>query len=112
VEARSLSVTGVVQRVGFQPFLHRLAVEHELVGWVRNESGDVRIVVEGPADRLDARVGALQRSAPPIARIDDVTVAIIGTVVKAHPGTVALKTAIGGSRVVDMLPGGQLPRIC
>jgi len=36
----------------------------------------------------------------------------IGTVVESHPGMVALKTAIGGSRVVDMLPGDQLPRIC
>jgi hydrogenase expression/formation protein HypE len=38
--------------------------------------------------------------------------AIIGTVVRDHPGLVALRTAIGGTRVVDMLPGDQLPRIC
>jgi len=29
-----------------------------------------------------------------------------------HPGLVVLETAIGGTRVVDMLPGDQLPRIC
>ena len=38
--------------------------------------------------------------------------AIIGAVVRDHPGLVALRTAIGGTRVVDMLPGDQLPRIC
>jgi hydrogenase expression/formation protein HypE len=38
--------------------------------------------------------------------------AIIGRVVEKHPGLVALRTAIGGTRVVDMLPGDQLPRIC
>ncbi|MBE0593208.1 MAG: hydrogenase expression/formation protein HypE [Gemmatimonadales bacterium] len=38
--------------------------------------------------------------------------AVIGTVVRDHPGFVALRTAIGGTRVVDMLPGDQLPRIC
>ena len=39
-------------------------------------------------------------------------VSIRGSVVDAHPGVVALRTAIGGTRVVDMLPGDQLPRIC
>jgi len=38
--------------------------------------------------------------------------AIIGEVVADHPGTVIMKTRIGGSRVVDMLSGEQLPRIC
>jgi len=38
--------------------------------------------------------------------------AIIGHAVEEHPGMVVLKTEIGGRRVVDMLPGGQLPRIC
>jgi hydrogenase expression/formation protein HypE len=38
--------------------------------------------------------------------------AVIGRVVEAHPGLVAMKTGIGGTRVVDMLPGDQLPRIC
>jgi hydrogenase expression/formation protein HypE len=37
---------------------------------------------------------------------------IIGRVVSEHPGLVAMRTAIGGTRVVDMLPGDQLPRIC
>lgn len=36
----------------------------------------------------------------------------IGTVVADHPGLVVMRTAIGGSRVVDLLPGDQLPRIC
>jgi hydrogenase expression/formation protein HypE len=38
--------------------------------------------------------------------------AIIGEIVADHPGTVVMKTRIGGSRVVDMLSGEQLPRIC
>lgn len=38
--------------------------------------------------------------------------AVIGRAVHDHPGIVALKTRIGGTRVVDMLPGDQLPRIC
>jgi hydrogenase expression/formation protein HypE len=38
--------------------------------------------------------------------------AIVGEVVAEHPGTVIMRTSIGGSRVVDMLSGEQLPRIC
>ena len=37
---------------------------------------------------------------------------IIGTVTEEHPGQVILESAIGGKRVVSMLPGEQLPRIC
>jgi len=36
----------------------------------------------------------------------------IGRVVEAHPGMVALRTPLGGTRIVDLLPGDQLPRIC
>jgi hydrogenase expression/formation protein HypE len=38
--------------------------------------------------------------------------AVIGEVVDDHPGKVFLKTRIGGKRIVDMLAGEQLPRIC
>jgi hydrogenase expression/formation protein HypE len=38
--------------------------------------------------------------------------AIIGEVVSLHPGMVTMKSSIGGTRVVDMLSGEQLPRIC
>ncbi len=37
---------------------------------------------------------------------------VAGRVVAAHPGLVVLRTRLGGSRVVDLLPGDQLPRIC
>jgi hydrogenase expression/formation protein HypE len=37
---------------------------------------------------------------------------VVGKVVADHPGMVVLRTGLGGTRVVDMLPGGQLPRIC
>jgi hydrogenase expression/formation protein HypE len=38
--------------------------------------------------------------------------AIIGKVVDDHPGVVVMETKIGGNRVVDLLSGEQLPRIC
>ena len=54
-------VSGVVQGVGFRPFVHRLAERHALAGWVRNGAGDVHIEVEGLPAELDAFVLRAER---------------------------------------------------
>ena len=72
-EARVITVRGVVQGVGFRPFVHRLARRFHLAGDVRNVAADVEIVVEGERHDLDAFVGALETEAPPLARIDHVS---------------------------------------
>jgi hydrogenase maturation protein HypF len=63
-------VTGVVQGVGFRPFVYGLATRLDLSGWVRNTSAGVDIVVEGPLAALEAFQMALREEAPPLARID------------------------------------------
>jgi hydrogenase maturation protein HypF len=70
--ALDLRVRGVVQGVGFRPFVHRLAVRHGMSGWVRNTSAEVEIWAEGPREALEAFTHALQTEAPPLARIDQV----------------------------------------
>ncbi len=70
--ARRLRVSGLVQGVGFRPFVHRLALRHRLGGWVRNASGDVQIAIEGDPAELDAFVAELRSEAPPLARIEAV----------------------------------------
>ena len=70
ISAVLVSVTGVVQGVGFRPFVHRLAARYGLKGWVRNEAGEVRIVVEGPRVQVEAFLGEIQTDPPPLARID------------------------------------------
>ncbi|NOT09949.1 MAG: carbamoyltransferase HypF, partial [Gemmatimonadales bacterium] len=72
--ARRLRVTGLVQGVGFRPFVHRLAVRHHLDGWVRNGADDVEIALEGVDSGLDAFVEALTREAPRLAQIEAVEV--------------------------------------
>jgi hydrogenase maturation protein HypF len=69
-EATLLHVTGVVQGVGFRPFVHRLAMRHGLAGWVLNAAGDVQIRVEGTPDGVAAFVQALRAEAPPLARVE------------------------------------------
>jgi hydrogenase maturation protein HypF len=72
--AARLSIRGVVQGVGFRPFVHRLAIKHQLAGWIRNASGDVQIQVEGDPAALETFVHDLRSEAPPLAHIDDVQV--------------------------------------
>ncbi len=67
-----LRVAGVVQGVGFRPFVHRMAARHGLRGWVRNTTGDVEIAVAGEPWELERFVRALTLEAPPLARIDRV----------------------------------------
>ena len=68
--ARRIEVTGVVQGVGYRPFVHRLAIRYGLSGWVRNVAGTVEIHVEGDDSRLDDFESALREEAPPVSRID------------------------------------------
>ena len=49
-QAARIRVEGVVQGVGFRPFVHRLALRYGLAGWVRNEAGGVEIVIEGTGE--------------------------------------------------------------
>ena len=72
--AKKISVRGVVQGVGFRPFVYRLAHEHGLTGWVLNHSGGVDIAVEGPPAALAAFLHDLEAQAPPLARIEGLEV--------------------------------------
>lgn len=73
VVAQRLTVTGVVQGVGFRPFVHRLAVRLGLAGSVANVGGEVEIMLEGEPERLAAFVTALRAEAPALAVIETVS---------------------------------------
>ena len=65
-------VRGIVQGVGFRPFVYRLAQEHQLSGWVLNSTQGVVIEVEGPRQRIDGFITGLKASPPPQAVIERV----------------------------------------
>ena len=72
-----ISVQGVVQGVGFRPFIYTLASRHSLTGWVRNTSSGVEIEVNGPQNEIAGFVQSIRDNPPPLARIDQIdTVAI------------------------------------
>ncbi len=71
--------------------------------YVANEGVLLALV---PSQRAEEALAALRGH--PLGR----DAAIIGRTVREHPGMVVMRTGLGGSRIVDLLPGDQLPRIC
>jgi hydrogenase maturation protein HypF len=71
---RAIEVRGVVQGVGFRPFVWRLATELGLDGTVVNRAGQVEIEVAGTQDAVEAFAGRLLSDAPPRARVEEVLV--------------------------------------
>jgi hydrogenase maturation protein HypF len=69
-----ISVRGIVQGVGFRPFVYGLATKHNVKGWVCNTSEDVKIEMEGKAEAIEQFYLELQTKAPPLAHIEDVTI--------------------------------------
>jgi hydrogenase maturation protein HypF len=65
-------ITGVVQGVGFRPFVYNLATGLGLSGWVLNSSSGVEIEAVGPAAVLDEFARRLEAEAPPLSRIEQV----------------------------------------
>ena len=69
---RAVLVCGVVQGVGFRPFVYRLALEEGLAGFIGNDTDGVTIEVEGAVAQVDAFLERLRTEAPPLARIDSI----------------------------------------
>ncbi|MPW39357.1 carbamoyltransferase HypF [Thermococcus sp. 101 C5] len=75
MKAYHIHVEGIVQGVGFRPFVYRIAHEHDLRGYVKN-LGDagVEIVVEGKEEKIKAFLRDLKEKAPPLARVERINV--------------------------------------
>ncbi len=73
----SIRVEGVVQGVGFRPFVYSLATRLGLAGWVGNDVDGVFAEVEGPAAVVKKFLVLLETQAPPLARVDRVTAAAV-----------------------------------
>ena len=68
-----IRIEGMVQGVGFRPYVYRLATSLGLAGWVRNTSGSVIIEVEGPSAAVQRFLDRLPTDAPPLAQIHSLT---------------------------------------
>jgi hydrogenase maturation protein HypF len=70
MERRAILVRGIVQGVGFRPFVYNLASRLQLGGFVKNQTGSVLIEVEGEPSSLDAFLAELSGQPPPLAQIE------------------------------------------
>ena len=87
----SKGVRGACEMLGFDPL------------YIANEGKVIIVVAEQDADAVVEHLRSKK---------DGKKASVIGTVTTEHPGKVVLKTQIGGRRLVEMLTGDQLPRIC
>jgi len=71
---RGIEVTGMVQGVGFRPYVYRLALEHHLAGQICNTPAGVAIEIEGAPEAVEEFLARLPAEAPPLAHITDIAV--------------------------------------
>lgn len=95
-ERREIRVRGVVQGVGFRPFVYRLAQELEAAGWVRNDTQGVLIQVEASPSVLDRFTQRLASEAPPLSDIESVE--SVSIPVTGEPGFTVLASPPAGTR--------------
>jgi hydrogenase maturation protein HypF len=72
---KAVEIAGIVQGVGFRPFIYRLATEHNLTGFVTNTAAGVSIEVEGAAESVAAFLARLPKEVPPLAHVTSLVVA-------------------------------------
>ena len=75
IEALDIQVKGIVQGVGFRPFVYRLAKKHLVNGWVLNAADGVFIHAEGEGKLLDEFVMELSENPPAAAHVDEIDLA-------------------------------------
>jgi len=105
-----LEIEGIVQGVGFRPFLYRLAGRHGVRGWVRNISGFVLVEAEGTQANLTSFIRAIKAEAPPLASITSIrSTAIPATgersflILPSAPGEKAIQVAPDSDVCADCL---------
>ena len=72
MQTLEIKIRGIVQGVGFRPFIHRLVREHALTGSIRNTSSGVTLTLEGEEESLAAFLQSLPERAPPLAVIEEI----------------------------------------
>lgn len=70
IKAKKIFIKGIVQGVGFRPFVYSLALKNNLTGWVRNSSNGVEIEINGSPSNMETFLFFLQNAPPALSRID------------------------------------------
>ncbi|MBT1073713.1 carbamoyltransferase HypF [Geobacter grbiciae] len=104
-----ITIEGIVQGVGFRPFVFRLAEHHGIAGWVRNTTAGVVVEAEGDARRLASFMADLTGKAPPLA----VIVSLATEEIPPQGGTAfAIRYSEGSAGPVRVAPDGDVCPDC
>ena len=101
---RRVALSGVVQGVGFRPFVWRRATRLGLAGWVENDAAGVVLEVQGNGAAVAAFLDDLASSAPPLASVGRIDVRVVPVEPAAPGGFAILATAVGGRATVHVPP--------
>lgn len=96
---RQIHIKGIVQGVGFRPFVYTAAKEYHISGWVKNSSAGVEIVASGSSSNLDSFIRQIKQNPPPLSKIDHLDWTIIET--QQFSNFVILKS--------EVIPGEFIP---
>jgi hydrogenase maturation protein HypF len=105
--SRHIHINGIVQGVGFRPFIYNLALKYDLTGWVRNSASGVDIEVTGHKTTLDIFQSLIPQAAPPLAQIDSIEIEAIN-----HKGFESFKILSSQNKTTDFIPISPDIAIC
>jgi hydrogenase maturation protein HypF len=94
--------SGIVQGVGFRPFIYRLATRHSLSGYVQNRSDGVVVEVEGPEESIASFMSGVQGEIPPLAEVSQISCAEVE--IKEDTGFRIIESESGGLGKVYITP--------
>jgi len=97
-----IGIRGTVQGIGFRPFVHNLAHENHLSGYVLNTGTGVDIEIEGESSRLDLFIEAIKANRLPLAHIADIRITPVS--VKKDEGFVIEESASGADKSTAIPP--------
>jgi len=105
----SATIQGIVQGVGFRPFVYRLAVTAGLTGWVRNTPSGVFLETQGPEELLNVFLEDLREKRPPLAVITSIVTEEIPT---TSESTFTILKSGGGENSIQIAPDGDVCPDC
>lgn len=104
-----IEIEGIVQGVGFRPFIFRLAARHQITGWVRNTPGGVLIESEGTESILDEFLRNISLELPPLASITSIKSCKINP---EHSDDFVILASAGGINSVQISPDCDVCEDC
>lgn len=104
MELRKYRITGVVQGVGFRPFIHKLCDQLNLTGWIQNDSEGVLLELEGESISIENVINKLKIEPPLLSRIDEITKIYSKEISSRKYMSFIIKSSVKGNSVNTLIP--------